>query len=143
MKNYDLKGIIVQGNMAILGIQLPKPQENNAYCIYKVYNLSISGINIILIHFKDFIGDDLSGSSNNIEAFSIDLGQVINGSTDSIGINTAQEIIGILIHENENKLKVQNEEFIKIANLLQVTNSDLEIKDILGPGTVGRGTIKS
>ena len=145
MENYDFKGIIVQGKKAVLGIQLPKPKGNNVYCIYKVYNLSIPRVNIILIHFKDFIGNDLSVSkpSNNIESFSIDLAQVINISTDSCEINDAQEIFGLLIHDNNNDLKLQNEDFIKIINVIQAKKSLLETKQISSIGRVGRGTVKS
>jgi hypothetical protein len=97
MKVYDLDGIIIERKWALIAISLPKPEKNNAYCIYKIYNI---GNTNILIHFKDFLGLPFQDSSN-LESFNIDLNIQDFANFD---FESTSQIRVVLIHHNFNEL---------------------------------------
>jgi hypothetical protein len=128
MKNYELKGMIVEGNKAVIAIALPKPIDNQ-YMIYNIYNISDNKDNKIVIHFKDFQGT-LAEHADNFEAFIIDFKKYIP-LEELTKIDFAKNINVVLIHYNDNNLKDTPD---VIYNRAQNTN--LSFNDTTGKGTI-------
>jgi hypothetical protein len=126
MKNYDLKGILVGGRKAVIAISLPVPKNGNTYFIYETH---LCSNNEILIHFKDFTGKDLSGVSENLESFIIDL-------TDSkfSNFNFSNEIKVALCHENYDELKDTPENIF--ANAYNEFKENKALPNRTGTGTI-------
>lgn len=132
MKNYDLKGCIVEKRLAVIAVALPAPVKGNSYFLYDIHCVSK---NMILIHFKDFLGITFSGIGNNLESFIVDLTDAKFNNFDF-----SKKIVAVLCHENNDVLKGTAEEIFnsEISNSF----SSEPVKTILGPGTTGNGTIR-
>jgi hypothetical protein len=102
MKNYELKGLIVEGSKAVIAVALPKPIDNQ-YMIYNVHNISDNKENKIVIHFKDFKGT-IAEHADNFEAFIIDFKRYIP-LEELTKMDFAKDINVVLIHYNDNILK--------------------------------------
>lgn len=128
MEVYSSKGIIVGKKQAVLAISLPVPKNGNNYFIYETHLVSK---NEILIHFKDFTGKDLSGVSNNLESFIIDLTDLKFENFDF-----SNKIKVVVCHENNDELQE--------SPAVIFANSYIEFADkILIPNRTGSGTIQS
>lgn len=123
MKVYHLEGCIIEKKTALIAVSLPKPENGNAYFIYKIHKLRK---NQILIHFKDFFNADLQ-DSNNLEAFFLDL-----TTTEFSGFDFSKKIYVTLIHENSDVLPTLN---AKIFDSAKAVSS-------IDPERVGTGLVR-
>lgn len=127
MKNYDVKGILLEGKKAVIAVALPEPSRDNVYKIFKIYNISDQEANKIVIHFKDSKGDILE-CKDNVELFKIDLNQAV--TNDAITIDFAKEINVAFHHQNAELNKTPREIY------------KLVFDPIVTPDTTGKGTIR-
>ncbi|CAD0003737.1 hypothetical protein [Flavobacterium salmonis] len=128
MKNYDVKGILLEGKKAVIAVALPEPARNNMYGIYKIYNISDEEGNKIVIHFKDFLGKDFTGDGGDFVSFIIDLNET--------------EKNGILEIDFTKQIKVafhhQNNELTRTPQRIYTD----KYSGPFIPDTTGRGTIR-
>lgn len=127
MKNYDVKGILLEGKKAVIAVALPESSRDNIYKIFKIYNISDREGNKIVIHFKDSKGEILE-CDGNVELFKIDLNQVI--TNDAITIDLAKEI-NVAFHHQNSDLNKTPQEIYKLV-----------FEPIVTPDTTGKGTIR-
>lgn len=133
MKNYDLKGLSISGRKAVIAVCLPDATGKD-YKIHKIYNVSDTDGNKIVIHFKDKDGLPLE-HGDNFELFMIDL-----TSKDFDGIDFKKEIGVAFHHENSDTLTRTPK--VIYDDVQNRPNSTKIIKDILLPDSTGKGTIK-
>nr|WP_315247943.1 hypothetical protein [uncultured Flavobacterium sp.] len=135
MENYDLKGVIVEGNKAVIAVVLPELIDNK-YEIHQIHNISDQEGNKIVIHFRDLKGKPLC-SNSNFELFKIDLNSVVKN--DAVEIDFTKEIKVAFHHENDVFTRNFKEIFI---DAYKPRNNHNLIKEIEIPDTTGRGTIR-
>ncbi|KQB41290.1 hypothetical protein [Flavobacterium aquidurense] len=127
MKNYDVKGILLEGKKAVIAVALPEPSRDNIYKIFKIYNISDHKENKIVIHFKDSKGEILEWNEN-VELFKIDLNQAV--TNDAIIIDFTKEI-NVAFHHQNAELNKTPQEIYKLV-----------FDPIVTPDTTGKGTIR-
>lgn len=124
MKNYDVKGLFLEGKKAVIAVALPKPLENNSYTIFDIYNISDQKENKIVIHFKDSLGKPLE-SKGNFVPFIIDFS---NHNCHSVNFTKP---INVAFHHQNDKLTKTIQEIY-----------DSVFGPIITPDTTGKGTIR-
>lgn len=131
MKNYDLRGLSIGGRKAVIAVCLPDAIGKN-YRIYKIYDVSDTNGNKIVIHFKDKDGLPLE-HGDNFELFIIDL-----TPKEFDGINFSKEIEVAFCHENKDVLNGTP------AEVFDRAHKPIPIgKNIVAPDSTGTGIIKS
>ncbi|WP_035646732.1 MULTISPECIES: hypothetical protein [unclassified Flavobacterium] len=130
MEDYYVRGTILKERKAVIAVTLPAPSEDNKYEIYKVYNLTDTQKNKILIHFKDRLGKPLE-ADDNLVSFVIDL---TGKEFDSIKFR--KRIIVGLYHKNED-INESLEPLEKIFEKTQLPHG--AIPDSTGKGTIREG----
>jgi hypothetical protein len=133
MKDYDLKGLSIGGRKAVMAVCLPDAKGKD-YKIHKIYNVSDTEGNKIVIHFKDKDGLPLE-HGDNFELFMIDL-----TSKDFDGIDFKKEIGVAFHHENSDTLrrtpKVIYDDVQNRPNSIKTIKKSLLIPDSTGKGII-------
>lgn len=124
MKNYDVKGTILEGKKAVIAVALPELSRDNIYSIYDIYNISDDQANKLVINFKDFLGRTLEANGNYV-SFIIDLN---DEKFESINFD---QPINVAFHHQNSDLNKTPQEIYKLV-----------FEPIVTPDTTGRGTIR-
>jgi len=146
---YQSSGNVITKVKADLFICLPKIiNSNNLYSIAEVYDVSGSGVNKLVIHLKDDLGQDLRNTSNDLDQikFTIDLSKLK-------GIDPAKEIKTVIYHDNsisDNDMAAKAKQVYATAqsnrncnpSLATISKTEKKVDEILIPKVCGTGTIK-
>jgi len=133
-KVYDLCGFIAPNNFAVIGVNIPKPSEDNKYVIHRLINVSEKDSSRLLIHFKDVAGKELENPEKNVESFVLNLSKVVDAPSDTIKIDIKSKIEVVLYHENnesDEEILANSKSIFKDGRTLSKL-SDEDYKKIFG-----------
>ncbi|WP_428230770.1 hypothetical protein [Flavobacterium sp.] len=125
MKNYDVRGTLLEGKKAVIAVVLPEPFRENIYSIYDIYNISDEKENKLVIHFKDIFGRTLEANGNYV-SFIIDLH---GPKFESVDFNKP---VNVAFHHENGTLGIKTPQEI----------FDSVFGPIVTPDTTGKGTIR-